>query len=64
MVVPPPEKSFIQKYWIYIAIALVALGEFAWSVLFLNLPLTQFFIIIVMSPAPPEEDGKGGGAKR
>lgn len=28
IVQPEPEKSFIQKYWIYIAVVLVALGAF------------------------------------
>jgi hypothetical protein len=24
---PEPEKSFLQKYWMYIAVVLLALGE-------------------------------------
>ena len=27
VVTPPPEKSFIQKYWMYFAIAFLAVGQ-------------------------------------
>jgi ER membrane protein complex subunit 10 len=28
VVTPPPEKSFIQKYWMYFAIAFLAIGVY------------------------------------
>lgn len=65
---PVPEKSFLQKYWIYLVVAVIALGKSLSPPLLhcTRLPpilhmLTWF--CAVMSPAPPEEEG-GGNARQ
>lgn len=59
---PPPEKSFIQKYWMYIAVAAVALRKGRP----LDLLHPQLTSRAVISPGGEEEKegGSGGGGGR
>lgn len=62
---PPPEKSFLQKYGIYIGIAIVFFGRYYLLTMF------DFFHAYMYPSAltgggPPEEGqgGQGGGARQ
>ena len=61
---PPEEKTFLQKYWIYIALVMGAMRTLT-APICTNLLIT--FLHIVIMPGPPEEGqggGGGGGARR
>ena len=59
VVTPEPEKSFLQKYWIYILALMVILGQFSPLSLSREHRLT-WKGTIVLTPTPPEEQGGAG----
>ena len=64
VVQPIPEKSWLQKYWFYIAIFFVAIRAFT-SFSLSAIPAKQYLLTVLAGP--PDEEGKqggGGGARR
>ena len=60
VVTPEPEKSFLQKYWIYILAFMAILSQFSPLSLLPGYRLTRCAGTIVLTPAPPEEQGGAG----
>ena len=61
---PPEEKTFLQKYWIYIALVMGAMRTLT---LLISTNLLLTLLPLVIMPGPPEEGqggGGGGGARR
>jgi hypothetical protein len=54
-IVPEPEKTFLQKYWYYIILALIALSAFALLISLITVPNPLPSVI-----APGGEDGARG----
>lgn len=57
VVTPEPEKSFLQKYWIYILAFFVFLGQFSLLSHHSSRLLTG---TVAVTPGAPEEEGGGG----
>lgn len=56
-VAPAPEKSFLQKYWMYIMLALLLFGEFPFFKFIIFRVLTR----LIVATGAPAEDERGGG---
>jgi hypothetical protein len=57
---PEPEKTFIQKYWMYALAFMLVLGRFGSLSPSGPNAVSHGMGIVVMAPAPPEEEGGAG----